>query len=153
MGHLGKDNIRKLAKMVDGMSIRVRTSVGVCEACWEGKQHRQLSHQLATRATKPLELIHSDLCGPINPTMYSGTNYYLLFTDDYTRMTHIYPLKKKSSAEVLEKFRARGGKADWKDHQAIENRWRQGIQEMDGNSSQKFRNRSRNNRTLQPRPE
>jgi hypothetical protein len=37
--------------------------------------------------------------------MYSGTNYYLLFTDDYTRMTHIYPLKKKSLAEVLEKFR------------------------------------------------
>src|SRR3984885_8291760 len=105
MGHLGEDNVRKLAKMVEGMVIKSRTEVGVCEACLEGKQHRQPSHQPATRATEPLELIHSDLCGPIDPTTYGGTNYYLLFTDDYTRMTHIYPLKKKSSADVLEKFR------------------------------------------------
>jgi hypothetical protein len=105
MGHLGEDNVRKLAKMVEGMGIKTRTSVGVCEACLEGKQHRQPSHQPGTRATEPLELIHSDLCGPIDPTSYGGTNYYLLFTDDFTRMTHIYPLKKKSSADVLEKFR------------------------------------------------
>ena len=105
MGHLGEDYVRKLARMVDGMKIKSRTSVGVCEACLEGKQHRQPSHQPATRATEPLELIHSDLCGPIDPTSYGGTNYYLLFTDDFTRMTHIYPLKKKSSADVLEKFR------------------------------------------------
>src|SRR5579859_453666 len=59
MGHLGEDNVRKLAKMVDGMGIKVRTTVGVCEACLEGKQHRQPSHQPATRAKEPLELIHS----------------------------------------------------------------------------------------------
>src|SRR5277367_3733408 len=105
MGHLGEENIRKLAKMVNGMGIKSRTTVGVCEACLEGKQHRQPSHQLATRAKEPLELIHSDLCGPIDPTTHGRTNYYLLFTDDFTRMTRIYPLKKKSSASVLERFR------------------------------------------------
>ena len=105
MGHLGEDYVRKLARMADGMGIKVRTTVGVCEPCLEGKQHRQPSHKPATRAKEPLELIHSDLCGPIDPTTYGGTNYYLLFTDDYTRMTRIYPLKKKSSACVLEKFK------------------------------------------------
>src|SRR5579859_3593957 len=105
MGHLGEDNVRKLEKMVDGMGIKARTTVGVCEACLEGKQHRQPSHQPATRVKEPLELIHSDLCGPIDPTTYGGMNYYVLFTDDYTRMTRIYPLKKKSSASVLEKFK------------------------------------------------
>lgn len=41
------------------------------------------------------------------PARYLTSNYlnYLLFTDHYTRMTRIYPLKKKSSADVLEKFR------------------------------------------------
>jgi hypothetical protein len=29
MGHLREDNVRKLAKLVDGMGIKVRTSVGV----------------------------------------------------------------------------------------------------------------------------
>ena len=105
MGHLGEDYVRKLARMVDGMKIKSRTTVGVCEACLEGKQHRQPSHQASNKGQEPLELIHSDLCGPIDPTTYGGTNYYLLFTDDFTRMTHIYPLKKKSSADVLEKFR------------------------------------------------
>src|SRR5436190_22575839 len=105
MGHLGEDNVRRLAKMVDGMKIKVRTTVGVCEPWLEGKQTRQPSHKPATRATEPLELIHSDLCGPINPTTYGGTNYYVVFTDDLTRMTHIYPPKNKSSADVLEKFR------------------------------------------------
>src|SRR5277367_2465981 len=105
MGHLGEDNVRKLQKLADGVSIKARMTVGVCEACLEGKQHRQPSHQPATRAKEPLELIHSDLCGPIDPTTYGGTNYYLLFTDDLTRMTYIYPLKKKSSADVLEKFK------------------------------------------------
>src|SRR5271154_6318789 len=105
MGHLGEENIRKLAKMVNGMVIKSRTTVGVCEACLEGKQHRQPSHQPATRAKEPLELIHSDLCGPIDPTTYGGTTYYLLFTDDYTRMTYIYPLKRKTSAAILAKFK------------------------------------------------
>jgi Integrase core domain len=105
MGHLGEDYVRKLTRMVEGMGIKVRTTVGVCEACLEGKQTRQPSHLPEAGVTEPLELIHNDLCGPISPTTYGGTNYYLLFTDDYTRMTHIYPLKKKSSANGLEKFK------------------------------------------------
>ena len=62
-------------------------------------------HRAATRAKEPLELIHSDLCGPIDPTTYGRMNYYVLFTDDFTRMSHIYPLKRKTSVDVLEKFR------------------------------------------------
>jgi len=105
MGHLGEDNIRKLAKMADGMGITVGTSVGVCEACVQGKQTRHPSHKPAARAKKPLELVHSDLCGPITPTTFGETKYYVLFIDDYMRMTHIYPLKRKTSAEVLEQFK------------------------------------------------
>ena len=105
MGHLGEDNIRKLAKMADGMKIKVGTSVGVCEACMEGKQTRQLSHKPAMRVKEPLELVHSDLCGPITPTTFGGTKYYILFIDDYTRITHIYPLKGKTTAEVVERFK------------------------------------------------
>ena len=105
MGHLGEDNIRKLAKMADGMGITVGTSVGVCEACVKGKQTRHPSQKPAARAKEPLELVHSDLCGPITPTTFGGTKYYVLFIDDCTRMTHIYPLKGKTTAEVVEQFK------------------------------------------------
>jgi hypothetical protein len=104
LAHLSEDNVRKLAAMVKGMSIRYRTAVGVCDACMEGKQHRQPSHQPATRAVQPLELIHSDLCGPIDPTSFGGAMYFILFIDDGTRYTYIYLLKRKTSNSVLERF-------------------------------------------------
>jgi hypothetical protein len=40
MGHLGEDNVRKLVKIIDGMGIKSRIIMGVCEAYLEGKQHR-----------------------------------------------------------------------------------------------------------------
>jgi hypothetical protein len=39
------------------------------------------------------------------PMTYGGTNYYISFIDDFTRMTRIYPLKKKTSADILERFK------------------------------------------------
>src|SRR5437667_9465455 len=65
--------------------------------CMHGRKAASASPKPATRATEPLELIHSDLCGPIDPTSFGGAINFLLFTDDYTRFTHIYPLKRKTS--------------------------------------------------------
>ena len=73
---LSEDNIWKLAKLVEGLKIKVRTQVGVCGACLEGKQYRQPFHKPATRAKEAIELIHSDLCCPINPTTYGGAKYF-----------------------------------------------------------------------------
>ena len=55
------------------------------------------------RATKPLELVHSDLCGPMQVDSSGGSRYMLTFIDDYSRYTHVCFLKKKS--EVLQKFK------------------------------------------------
>ena len=104
LAHLSEDNVRKLAAMAEGMSIRYRTTVGACDACMEGKQHRQPSHKSATRTTQPLELIHSDLCGPIDSASFGGALHFILFIDDYTKYTYIYPLKRKTSSSVLERF-------------------------------------------------
>ena len=105
LAHLGEENVRKLAQLVEGLKIKVSTQVGVCGACLEGKQYRQPFHKPATRAKEAVELIHRDLCCPINPTTYGGAKYFILFIDDYTKMTHIYGLKRKSSRDVLEKFK------------------------------------------------
>ena len=50
-----------------------------------------------------LELIHSDVCGPMSSTSLSGFEYYITFIDDYSRMTWIYFLKEKG--KVFEKFK------------------------------------------------
>ena len=48
------------------------------------------------RAEKLLQLIHSDVCGPINPPSLGGARYFITFTDDMSRFTTIYPLATKA---------------------------------------------------------
>ena len=55
------------------------------------------------RAKEPLELIHSDVCGPINIQARGGYEYFVTFTDDYSRYGQIYLMLKKS--ETFEKFK------------------------------------------------
>ena len=55
------------------------------------------------RAKEPLELIHSDVCGPINIQARGGYEYFVTFTDDYSRYGHVYLMLKKS--ETFERFK------------------------------------------------
>ena len=50
-----------------------------------------------------LELIHSDVCGPMPSIALSGYEYYVTFIDDYLRKTWIYLFNNKS--EVFGKFK------------------------------------------------
>ena len=51
-----------------------------------------------------LDLIHSDLCGPMSSVSLRGYEYYVTFIDDHSRKTWIYFLKSKKSEEVLQRF-------------------------------------------------
>lgn len=48
------------------------------------------------RATKPLELVHTDLAGPIDPASREDFRYSIAFTDDYSGAIFVYFLKNKS---------------------------------------------------------
>ena len=50
-----------------------------------------------------LEMIHSNVCGPMPTTSLNGYVYYITFVDDYSRKTWIYFLKGKD--EVFRKFK------------------------------------------------
>ena len=50
------------------------------------------------RATQPMELIHTDICGPMQVESMGGSRYVLMFTDDYSRYTIVYFLKSKEEA-------------------------------------------------------
>ena len=55
------------------------------------------------RSKDPLDLVHSDVCGPMSIQSFSGYSYCVTFIDDYSKKTWIYFLKAKS--EVFERFR------------------------------------------------
>jgi len=50
-----------------------------------------------------MDIIHSDVCGPMAATSLSEYVYYVIFIDDYSRKCWIYFLKAKD--EVLSKFK------------------------------------------------
>ena len=50
-----------------------------------------------------MELVHTNLCRPIEIESYSGGKYFILFVDDYSRMMTIMYLKEKF--EAFQKFK------------------------------------------------
>ena len=72
-----------------------------CASCQLGKSERQPFHASTHVSLQPLELIHSDIwTSPVQSV--SGFKYYVVFIDDWSRFTWIYPLHHKS--EVFENF-------------------------------------------------
>lgn len=99
-GHLSHRGMRTLQSksMVRGLpDFGVQSFT--CSDCLVGKQPRTAIPKKSTwRAKEVLELIHSDICGPINPTSNSGLKYILCFIDDFSRKAWVYMLKEKSEA-------------------------------------------------------
>ena len=106
LGHLNYTYMNQLMKkeMVDGMNCASGTPTQKeCEACVLGKmQKKPFPKQSQHRATKPYEIVHSDVCGPMQVESKGGSRCMLTFTDDYSRYTTAYFIKSKS--EVLSKF-------------------------------------------------
>ena len=55
------------------------------------------------RAHNLLEIIHTDVCGPINVEACGGYHYFPTFTDNLSRYGYIYLMKHNS--EAFEKFK------------------------------------------------
>ena len=107
LGHLNYTYVNQLVKkeMVDGLKCEIETQPQKeCEACVLGKmQKKPFPKQSQHRATRPYEIVHSDVCGPMQVESKGGSRYMLTFTDDYSRYTTAYFIKSKS--EVLSKFK------------------------------------------------
>ena len=78
-----------------------------CKSCVEGKLHRTPFPSAGRKwAEVPLDLVHSDVCGPLNSKSLSGARYFLTFVDDKTHYTctctWVYFLKSKN--EVFSRF-------------------------------------------------
>lgn len=73
-----------------------------CVVCVKGKQTRRPNKDDGTRATEPLQLVHSDVIGPMNPNSFGGSRFLVTFVDDFSRKVFVYPLKNKS--EVFDIF-------------------------------------------------
>ena len=104
LGHVNKRDILKLEQVVEDMKISSKKDFP-CDTCTLSKQSVHVSRQPDERATAPLQFIHSDLAGPIEPVAKDGLKYVINFVDDFTGASFVYFLRCKSDAtKALEKF-------------------------------------------------
>ena len=75
----------------------------VCKGCVLGKYAKAAYQRSNNRAKGVLDLIHSDICGPMSTRALRGVEYFVTFIDDYSRKTWIYFLKTKD--EVFSQFK------------------------------------------------
>jgi hypothetical protein len=104
LGHIGEKGLRTLhgKVMIEGMS-NCTPGLDFCEHCIYGKQNRVRFPSSTTRAKGILELIHSDVFGPVPVPSLGKSVYYVSFIDDSSRNTRIYFLRQKS--EIFDKFK------------------------------------------------
>jgi hypothetical protein len=100
MGHMHFDNLVKInrkeaVREIPEISKPMNT---LCKHCLQGKQTRTKFKSKEYSTKKPLEIVHTDLCGPTRTKGLNGEQYFMLLIDDYTRMTAVFFLKKKSEA-------------------------------------------------------
>ncbi|MFF0939163.1 UNVERIFIED_CONTAM: hypothetical protein RF653_18995, partial [Kocuria sp. CPCC 205316] len=74
--------------------------VRACDACMKGKiKHMPFSSHFKP-VSKPPEVVHADLVGPIMPATNSAARYFLTLVDQHTGYIQTVILKLKSNAKV-----------------------------------------------------
>ena len=81
LAHMSEKGLQILAKkffipFAKGMSLKP------CDYCLFGKQHRVSFHIPSTRKPNVLDLVYSDVCGPIDVESLGGNKYFVTFIDD-----------------------------------------------------------------------
>ena len=89
--HLGHINSKEIQRLVKGGLLEPLEFDGflVCESYLEGKMTNISFNTKGRRAQDLLELLHSDICGPMSTQARGGYVYFITFTDDYSRFGYV----------------------------------------------------------------
>jgi hypothetical protein len=90
MGHCNIADVLKLPEHVVGMKVSDPKSELECSVCREGKMCHIPVGKQRQKAEKPLQLVHTDLNGPITPVSRGGYQFAICFVDDYSGMKFHY---------------------------------------------------------------
>ncbi|GBM29160.1 Retrovirus-related Pol polyprotein from transposon TNT 1-94 [Araneus ventricosus] len=80
-----------------------------CETCDISKITRKTHTNIdVNQSSEILELLHADLCGPIQPESYGGAKYFMVLVDDFSGMYFTYFLKNKNEVfDIFSQFKAK----------------------------------------------
>lgn len=91
---------RKPSRLIGGPRPSMNfNSVLQCHGCDIGKMKNRSYWSSRVTKSEILQLIHTDVCGPMKVEFVGHAQYFLIFVDDLSRKTFIYFMRKKSEVE------------------------------------------------------
>ncbi|KAL0329140.1 UNVERIFIED_CONTAM: hypothetical protein Sradi_4900700 [Sesamum radiatum] len=99
LGHISQDRMKRL---VDSKSLEIDNldNLPACESCLKGKMAKKPFVGQSKLANGLLDLIHTDVCGPLNTQARGGFSYFITFIDDHSWYGYVYLMRYKSEAFV-----------------------------------------------------
>ncbi|GJX13456.1 ribonuclease H-like domain-containing protein [Tanacetum coccineum] len=97
LDHVNFKNLNKLVKgnLVRGLPSNIFQNDHTCVACQKGKQHKaSCKAKTVSSISQPLQLLHMDLFGPTSVRSLNLKTYYLVITDDLSRVLVTKPHNK-----------------------------------------------------------
>ena len=97
LGHVSLGRLRFLvSKGVLGPTINEHLD---CQSCQLAKQPALSFNKSTSVSSMPFELVHSDIWGPSPTSTMGGSQYFVIFVDDFSRYTWLYLLKNRSQLQ------------------------------------------------------
>jgi hypothetical protein len=102
LAHLHHGALNILKEIVTGLPELSIEHSDVCKGCALGKYAKTSFPSSDSRSKGALDLVHSDVCGPMSSTSLIGCEFFFTFIDDFSRKTWIYFMRTKD--EVFSRF-------------------------------------------------
>ena len=105
LGHNNVEDIYKLKDHAAGLKLSEHNLTN-CETCQLNKSKKlPVPKDSGTRASEALEIVHTDILGPIQPEAVDGHRYAIGFVDSFSRYHKLYFLRSRDEAfEKVEQF-------------------------------------------------
>lgn len=105
MCHVNFDNIIKISssQIVRDVPKLMKPTNTICKECQLQKKTRVNFKSKKHFSSGLLDLVHTNFCGTSRVIILQGDNYFMLLSDDYSRMMWVSFLREKF--EALDKFK------------------------------------------------
>ena len=104
LGHMSKYAMKELSRSgyLPGFNF---SDFSICEHCLYGKQTQTPHKKGSSRKAEPLQLVHSNVCGPMPMASMGGALYFVTFIDDFSRKVWVYSIRRKDQVlSIFQRF-------------------------------------------------
>lgn len=98
---MGHQNVQQVKAILNRCNVQYIKAPFQCESCVVGKAHSIPFPKRKESATAVGEIVHADVCGPLQVKSLAGARYFLIFKDEFSHFRHIYFMKTKDEAADL----------------------------------------------------